>query len=66
MEIQVEEIGEPSAVSFLTVAVAVNGSKRSKRVVQWALNKFVAEGMVHFTLMYVRRKITCVPTQSES
>lgn len=63
MEIQVvEEIGEPSAASFLTVAVAVNGSKKSKRAVLWALNKFVPEGMAHFSLLYVRPKITRVPT----
>ncbi|XP_020585004.1 U-box domain-containing protein 52-like [Phalaenopsis equestris] len=63
MEIQeAEEIGEPLAASFRTVAVAVNGSKRSKRVVQWALKKFVPEGMVHFRLLYVRPEITSVPT----
>ncbi|KAH0451400.1 hypothetical protein IEQ34_018699 [Dendrobium chrysotoxum] len=63
MEIQeIEEIGERLAASYQTVAVAVNGSKRSKRVVQWALNKFVPEGMVHFRLLYVRPKITRVPT----
>lgn len=63
MEIQqAEEVGEPSAASFLTVAVAVNGSKRSKRVVRWALDKFVPEGMVDFRLLYVRPKITSVPT----
>ncbi|PKA60705.1 Putative U-box domain-containing protein 53 [Apostasia shenzhenica] len=58
----VEEVPEPSAASLLSIAVAVNGSKSSKRAARWALDKFLPEGIVHFKLLYVRPKITVVPT----
>lgn len=44
------------------VAVAINGGRKSKYVVRWALDKFVAEGEVSFKLLHVRPKITVVPT----
>ncbi|XP_075649054.1 U-box domain-containing protein 35-like isoform X1 [Castanea sativa] len=45
------------------VAVAVNGNKKSKYVVKWALEKCVPEGKVIFKLIHVRERITRVPTQ---
>ncbi|XP_050254423.1 U-box domain-containing protein 35-like isoform X1 [Quercus robur] len=45
------------------VAVAVNGKKKSKYVVKWALEKCVPEGKVIFKLIHVRERITGVPTQ---
>lgn len=47
------------------VAVAVNGNKKSKYVVKWALEKCVPEGKVIFKLIHVRERITRVPTQSK-
>ncbi|KAL6952532.1 hypothetical protein U1Q18_015190 [Sarracenia purpurea var. burkii] len=46
----------------LTVAVAINGSRKSTSVVKWALEKFVPEGKIMFKLLHVRPKITVVPT----
>ncbi|KAK7859317.1 U-box domain-containing protein 35 [Quercus suber] len=45
------------------VAVAVNGNKKSKYVVKWALEKCVTEGKVIFKLIHVRERTTRVPTQ---
>lgn len=47
------------------VAVAVNGNKKCKYVVKWALEKCVPEGKVIFKLIHVRERITRVPTQSK-
>ncbi|KAF8048479.1 hypothetical protein N665_2496s0004 [Sinapis alba] len=44
------------------VAVAINGKKKSKYVVFWALEKFIPEGFSDFTLLYVRPPITHIPT----
>ncbi|XP_024985657.1 U-box domain-containing protein 35-like [Cynara cardunculus var. scolymus] len=55
----VEELATPS---YLVVALAVNGSKKTKYVVKWALDKFVPEGMLLFKLFFVRPKITRIPT----
>ncbi|XP_027329448.1 U-box domain-containing protein 35 isoform X2 [Abrus precatorius] len=44
------------------VALAVKGNKKSKYVVQWALNKFVPEGMIIFKLIHVHATIKGVPT----
>ncbi|XP_038976179.1 U-box domain-containing protein 52 isoform X2 [Phoenix dactylifera] len=56
-----EEVDELSP-SVLTIAVAVNGSKNSKYALAWALEKFVPKRRVSFSLLYVRPKITLVPT----
>lgn len=50
---------------FLTVGIAINGKRRSKYVVHWALEKFIPEGKVVFKLLHVRPKITTVPTPSK-
>lgn len=39
--------------SSSVVALAIKGNKKSKYVVQWALNKFVPEGMIIFKLIHV-------------
>ncbi|KAJ0729978.1 hypothetical protein HanOQP8_Chr07g0265921 [Helianthus annuus] len=51
--------------SYLVVALAINGSKKNKYVVKWALDKFVPEGMLLFRLFFIRPKITRIPTPSE-
>ncbi|XP_010919905.2 U-box domain-containing protein 35 [Elaeis guineensis] len=56
-----DEVDELSP-SVLTIAVAVNGSKNSKYALAWALEKFVPKRRVSFRLLYVRQKITSVPT----
>ncbi|XP_076894117.1 U-box domain-containing protein 35-like isoform X2 [Bidens hawaiensis] len=48
--------------SYLVVALAVNGSKKTKHVVKWALDKFVPEGMLLFKLFFIRPRIIRVPT----
>lgn len=55
----VEELATPS---YLVVALAVNGSKKTKHVVRWALDKFVPEGMLLFKLFFIRPIITRIPT----
>ncbi|KAL1215045.1 U-box domain-containing protein 52 [Cardamine amara subsp. amara] len=44
------------------VAVAINGKKKSKYVVFWALEKFIPEGFSDFKLLYVRSPVTYIPT----
>ncbi|GAU33086.1 hypothetical protein TSUD_227450 [Trifolium subterraneum] len=46
----------------LVVALAIKGNKKSKYVVQWALDKFVHEGISIFKLIHVRAVINGVPT----
>ena len=66
MEIEeMKERGEPLTPSLLTVAVAVHGTKNSKYALKWALEKFIPEGRIFFRLLYVRPKITMVPTPSK-
>ena len=50
----------------LTIGIAVNGNRKSKYVVKWALDKFIPEENVVFKLLHVRAKITVVPTSSKS
>ncbi|KAL3024305.1 hypothetical protein AAZX31_04G113200 [Glycine max] len=50
--------------SSSVVALAIKGNKKSKYVVQWALNKFVPEGMIIFKLIHVHGGIKGVPTLS--
>lgn len=47
------------------VAVGVSGSKNSKAIVKWALDKFVPQGLVHFKLLHVRSLISRIPTPSK-
>lgn len=47
------------------VGLAIKGNKKSKYVVQWALDKFVAEGVLIFKLIHVRAVIKGVPTPSK-
>lgn len=53
--------GLPPPTSSI-VAVAITGSRKSKHVVKWALEKFVPEGEVCFNLLHVRPLITRIPT----
>ncbi|KAL8539556.1 hypothetical protein ACS0TY_001240 [Phlomoides rotata] len=44
------------------VAVGISGSKNSKSVLKWALDKFVPEGLVYFKLFHIRSVISRIPT----
>ncbi|XP_042487823.1 U-box domain-containing protein 35-like [Macadamia integrifolia] len=46
----------------ITVAVAISGSKQSKWVLKWALEKFIPEGRILFKLLHVRPKVTVIPS----
>lgn len=46
----------------VTVNIAIKGNSKSKYVVDWALDKFIPEGMFLFKLIFVRPMITAVPT----
>ncbi|KAK9130793.1 hypothetical protein Sjap_011280 [Stephania japonica] len=48
--------------SSLTVAVAVNGSRKSNCALKWTMKRFSDEGKVMFKLLHVRARITTVPT----
>ncbi|XP_019103851.2 U-box domain-containing protein 35 isoform X2 [Beta vulgaris subsp. vulgaris] len=48
--------------SKLIVGVALTGSRKSKYILRWALEKFLPEGNVSFKLLHVYPKITIVPT----
>ncbi|KAM7491768.1 hypothetical protein LguiA_034689 [Lonicera macranthoides] len=48
--------------AHLTVAVAINGDRKSTKIVKWALENFIPEGKNFFKLLHVRPKITAVPT----
>ncbi|GKV17532.1 hypothetical protein SLEP1_g28025 [Rubroshorea leprosula] len=62
-EIGEVEIGSPlPPPCALTVVAAVNGNRKSKYVVRWALNKFIPEGNLILKLLHVRARITGVPT----
>ncbi|XP_019427285.1 PREDICTED: U-box domain-containing protein 35-like [Lupinus angustifolius] len=56
----IQENSEHSSSSV--IALAIKGNKKSKYVVQWALNKFVPEGMIIFKLIHVHPGIKGVPT----
>ncbi|XP_031483071.1 U-box domain-containing protein 35-like isoform X1 [Nymphaea colorata] len=64
MDIHENEEGNmlASLTSALSIAVAVNGSRNSKCALSWALEKFIPEGRTSFKLLFVRPKITAVPT----
>ncbi|KAL9321626.1 hypothetical protein ACSQ67_009679 [Phaseolus vulgaris] len=55
-------VSQRSSSSSSVVALAIKGNKKSKYVVQWALNKFVPEGMIIFKLIHVHANIQGVPT----
>ncbi|XP_024190670.1 U-box domain-containing protein 35 isoform X2 [Rosa chinensis] len=44
------------------VAIAINGNRKSKYIVKWALEKFIPEGNLFFKLIHVRARITGIPT----
>ncbi|XP_050385376.1 U-box domain-containing protein 35-like [Argentina anserina] len=46
----------------LIVAIAINGNRKSKYIVRWALEKFIPEDVVLYRLIHVRGKITGIPT----
>ncbi|KAK9130806.1 hypothetical protein Sjap_011293 [Stephania japonica] len=58
------EVGKRSLMlsSSLTVAVAINGSRKSNCALKWALERFSDEGKVMFKLLHVRARITTIPT----
>lgn len=53
----------PSPLSI--VAIAINGNRKSKYIVKWALEKFIPEGNNFFKLIHVRARITGIPTPSK-
>nr|XP_043633966.1 U-box domain-containing protein 35-like [Erigeron canadensis]XP_043633967.1 U-box domain-containing protein 35-like [Erigeron canadensis] len=55
----VDKLATPS---YLVVALAVSGSRKTKYVVKWALDKFAPEGILLFKLYFIRPKITRIPT----
>ncbi|XP_062164279.1 U-box domain-containing protein 35-like [Alnus glutinosa] len=61
---EIEADDKLAQLPFLSsvVAVAIDGTRKSKYVVRWALEKFVPEGKVIFKLIHVRPRITGVPT----
>ncbi|KAK3033243.1 hypothetical protein RJ639_033123 [Escallonia herrerae] len=58
----IEGLLELSPSTSNVVAIAINGDRKSKYVVKWALEKFVPEGESVFKLLHVRPTITRVPT----
>lgn len=66
-EIEADDNLVEKPLPFLSsvVAVAIDGKRKSKYVVRWALEKFVPEGKVIFKLMHVRPRISGVPTPSK-
>lgn len=61
----IQGVDKLTTPSYLVVALAVNGNKKTKYVVRWALDKFVPEGILLFKLILVRPKITRIPTPSK-
>ncbi|GMI76632.1 hypothetical protein like AT4G25160 [Hibiscus trionum] len=59
-EAEIELVFPPSPT--LTIGIAINGSRESKYVIRWALEKFVPEGNIVFKLLHIRARITVVPT----
>lgn len=60
-----DNLSLPTPSSCLKVGIAINGNKRSKYIVRWALDKFVQEGNVVVKLIYVYPRIVAVPTASK-
>lgn len=61
---EADENSKSQCSSSSVVALAIKGNKKSKYVVQWALNKFVPEGRIIFKLIHVQAGIKGVPTPS--
>ncbi|KAF5461826.1 hypothetical protein F2P56_017890 [Juglans regia] len=61
-EVEADENLTPLPSSSSVVAVAVDGKRKSKHIVQWSLEKFVPEGNAIFKLIHVRARISSVPT----
>lgn len=59
---KVEGLDDLPPPAHSVVAVAVSGSRKTKHVVSWALDKFVPEGLVYFKLLHVRPVISRIPT----
>ncbi|KAL0304060.1 UNVERIFIED_CONTAM: U-box domain-containing protein 52 [Sesamum radiatum] len=59
---KVEGLNKLPPPAYSVAAVAVSGSRKSKYVVKWALEKFVPEGLVYFRLLHVRPVIDRIPT----
>ncbi|KAJ4875839.1 putative U-box domain-containing protein 53 [Raphanus sativus] len=57
------DIASPSQ-SSMTIAIAISGSSKSKKIVKWALKKFSSDKNVVFRVIHVHLKITSVPTPS--
>ncbi|XP_010555606.1 PREDICTED: U-box domain-containing protein 35 isoform X2 [Tarenaya hassleriana] len=58
-----DHLALPAPPTSLTIALALSGSKKSKNVVLWAIEKFASQqGNVDFRLIHVHPKITSVPT----
>lgn len=64
-EVEADEDLTPLPSSSSVVAVAINGKRKSKYVVNWALEKFGPEEKVIFKLIHVRERIISVPTPSK-
>lgn len=62
---KVEGLDELPPPAYSVAAVAISGSRKSKYVVNWALDKFVPEGVVYFKLLHVRPVISRIPTPSK-
>ncbi|KAH6820863.1 U-box domain-containing protein kinase family protein [Perilla frutescens var. hirtella] len=48
--------------AYSVVAVAISGSRKTKHVISWALDKFVQEGSIYFKLLHVRPVVSRIPT----
>ncbi|GFQ01027.1 U-box domain-containing protein 35 [Phtheirospermum japonicum] len=59
---KVEGLDELPPPAYAVAAVAISGSKKSKYILNWALEKFVPEGLVYFKLLHVRPVISRIPT----
>uniref|UniRef100_M4DFC6 RING-type E3 ubiquitin transferase n=1 Tax=Brassica campestris TaxID=3711 RepID=M4DFC6_BRACM len=53
-----------SPYQSMTIAIAISGSSKSKKIVKWAVEKFSSDKNVVFKLIHVHLKITSVPTPS--
>ncbi|KAG8381561.1 hypothetical protein BUALT_Bualt06G0134400 [Buddleja alternifolia] len=59
---KVELLDELQPPAYSVTAIAVSGSKKSKYVVKWALEKFVPEGQIYFKLLHIHPVISRIPT----
>lgn len=62
---RLEGLDELPPPAYSVVAVAISGSRRTKHVISWALDKFVPEGLVYFKLLHIRPLIFRIPTPSK-